>query len=463
MKKILFLLGLLVLLNACKDDAVNSGLSVVDDEDRITVGVDTFGMISALLPADYLYSAPDSFLLGECDNRFGTIHADILAQFTCPTGFEYPEGAELDSVCVYLYYTSWYGDGNSPMSLSIYEMDKNTFSYSGSYPSNLDVADYCTMDASSFVLDRKRVITAASPTDSVYSSSADRSVPFVRFRTSDAFAERFFAMRDYSSQTAFNEVFKGLYITSDFGSATLLHVGQITMSLFYHFTYEKAGRDTTVSDMRSFYANTEVRQVNRILYTNRQLEVLEAESDSVNYIVSPANIYTALSIPMQMMSDSIKVALEDRRPYVNQAKLMVDVLNVYTGSTADKTVDDWAQPAAYMLLLKESALDRFFREREALSDTCAILATLSSGTDADGETIYYYSYDLSTLLTQQLREQQEEETLRMVLVPVSVETSSSSSSSIVAIHPQQTVSATTIRSAQNVESPMRLEVVYSGF
>lgn len=460
-KKIFFLFAALLLLTACKDDIAGSGMSVLPGTDDIVVRVDTFGVKSALMPADYIYSAPDSFLLGECDNRFGTIHADILAQFTCPTGFEYPQGAEVDSVCIFLYYNSWYGEGHSPLSLSVYEMDKSTFSYSGSYPSNLDVEDYCSRDDSVFVLDRKRVVTAASPTDSVFSSSANIYVPYVRFRTSDEFARSFFARNDYSSQAAFNRAFKGLYITGDFGSAALLHVSQLTMALYYHYTYSKAGTDTVVSDMKSFYANTEVRQVNRILYTNRQLDVLQAESDSVNYIVSPANIYTGLALPMQFMSDTIKEQLAGKRPYVNQAKLTVDVLNVYTGPTADKTIDDWAQPAPYMLLLKQTALDRFFRERELPSDTCAILATLSSGADADGNTVYYYTYDLSTLLTQQLRQEQNTDSLRMVLVPVSVETSSSAS--ITAVQPQQTISATAIRSAANPSNPMRLEVVYSGF
>lgn len=460
-KKILFICALLVSLTACKDDMASSGMSVIPDDDAIVVNVDTFGVTSALMQADFIYSAPDSFLLGECDSRFGTIHADILAQFTCPTGFEYPEGAEVDSVCIFLYYNSWYGDGNSPMSLAVYELDKATFSYTEAYPSNLAVEDYCTMDASSSVLSRKRVITASSPTDSVYSSSAGKYVPYVRFRTSDEFAHSFFARKDYSSQSVFNEAFKGLYITSDFGSATLLHVGQLTMALYYHFTYDKAGRDTTVTDMKSFYANAEVRQVNRFLYLNRYMDRLEAESDSVNYIVSPANIYTRLTIPMQMMTDTIRTQLADKRPYVNLAKLTVDVLNVYTGATADKTVDDWAQPAAYMLLVKETALDRFFRNRELPSDTCAILATLASGTDAEGDKTYYYAYDISTLLTQQLRQVQTVDSLRMVLVPVSVEVGSSSS--ILSVQPQQTMSVTTIRSAHNEANPMRLEVVYSGF
>ncbi len=472
MKRIGLFIGILlaVVLAACTDDVISSGSSVLPDSDEIVVSVDTFSLGSALHTADYIYSSPDSFLLGECDGRFGTIHADILAQFACPVGFEFPENAAVDSVCLYLSYNSWFGDGNTPMQIAAYKMDKGTFTYSSPYPSNLPLSDYCSLSADTYILSQDRIITAATPTDSVYSSVTDSYHPFIRIKTSDAFAQDLFANADFSSQDKFNEQFKGLYITTNFGSATVLHISQLTMTMFYHFTYAKNGKDTTVNDTKAFYANTEVRQVNRIEYLNKSVETLKPLVDSINFVVSPANIYTRLSIPMTKMSTDIRTALGNRRPYVNQAKLTVDVLNVYTGAAADKTVDDWAQPASYMLLVKESAMERFFNKRELPTDTCALLGTLTSASDSLGNLTYHYEYDLSSLLTQQLREEQAIDSLQMVLVPVAVETSSSNSgyygstsTSITAVRPQQTISATTIRSAQSKEHPMRLDVIYSGF
>ncbi len=466
MKKIYLLIGLVVAiaLTACNDDSLSSGSAVLPEADDIVVSVDTFSMGSALCTADYIYATPDSFLLGECDNRFGTVHADILAQFACPVGFTFPENAAVDSICIYLYYKTWFGDGNTPLQLSIHQMDKGTFEYSKPYPNNLNLADYCSMNASTNILSSDRIITASTPTDSLYSSATETYIPYIRFKTTDAFAQDFFANADFSSQDKFNEQFKGLYITSSFGSATILHVAQMTMTMFYHFSYEKNGKDTTVNDTKAFYANKEVRQVNRIEYLNSRLGDLKPMTDSINFIVSPANVYTRLSIPMRDMSQYIKAELGSRRPYVNQAKLTVDVLNVYTGATADKTVEDWAQPANYMMLIKEDAMSRFFEKRELPTDTCALLATLTAGSDTLGNLTYSYEYDLSSLLTQQLRETQEVDSLQMVLVPVAVETTSSNTgSTISSVRPQQTISATTIRSAQNKDNPMRLDVIYSGF
>ena len=88
---------------------------IITPEEAILVGCDTFSLTSNLRAGDYIYTTPDSFLLGECETLFGTLHADILTQMVCPEGFRYPEGAVVDSVCLFLYYSSWHGDGNTPL------------------------------------------------------------------------------------------------------------------------------------------------------------------------------------------------------------------------------------------------------------------------------------------------------------------------------------------------------------
>jgi hypothetical protein len=116
-----------------------------------------------------------------------------------------------------------------------------------------------------------------------------------------------------------------------------------------------------------------------------------------------------------------------------------------------------------MLLIKEESLDRFFAKKELPSDTCALLSALNQGTDSVGDAIYYYKYDLSEFLTNQLRKEENYDELHMLLVPVSVTTTTSASTGntgISSVRQQQTVSATKIRSAKN---GMQFKLVYSGF
>ena len=159
-----------------------------------------------------------------------------------------------------------------------------------------------------------------------------------------------------------------------------------------------------------------------------------------------------------------------RRPYINKAEIALEVLNYYDGSH-ELTRDDWAQPAANMLLIKESSVSRFFTKRELPSDTCAILASVASekveGTDSIR---YYYSYDIAALLTEEIRKNEVDtlqisDSLHLVLMPVSVgkTTNSYYGTTISSVKQEQIVSATEILSASNSKQPLSLEVVYSGF
>lgn len=457
-------------LLGCQDDAMNAGSSTLLESDDIQVKADTFSLASALDSCVALTLTPDSFLLGECDTHFGTIHADILTQLACPEGFEYPypETAEVDSIYLYIHYNSWYGDGKAPLGITVYEMDRSSLSETGIYPSNLRLEDYCSLADSTHIATASRIIIPSEPTDSVYQSSSDTYQPFIRIKLTDKFAKRFFAKQDFSSQEAFNEAFKGLYITSDFGGSNVLYVTNISMSVYYHFSRPISnGRDTILHDTKSFYANSEVRQVNRYIYPERQeVLTLYAQHTDTNYIVSPANIYTQLSLRLDSIYQRIEQQVGDTnnyRIYVNQALLTLDVLYDFD-LNSERPRDRWDVPASNMLLIKASHFNDFFAQNELPSDTAAILAALTATTDSLDNVSYTYTYDLSELLTQQLRSNQQVEELRFMLVPVAVATANSSSSStITSVKQLQTISATRIRSAQNALQPIRLEMVYSGF
>ena len=462
-KFFLILLALVALLSGCKDDELSAGGSILEKSDEIYVRVDTFAINSSLVMSDSIISMPDSFLLGEMENKYGTLHADVLAQFACPVGFRYPDNAKLKGVYLRMCYSTWFGDGNAPIGVNAYEMDKATFTYSFPYVTNIDPANYVSGTGPA-VLENPKLIMASERLDSIYSSSEEKYYTLVRAKMSDAFAAKFFALRNFESQEAYQQQFKGLYITSEYGSTTLLNIIDICIDVEYTFTYNKAGKDTTVSDTKSFIANSEVRQVNRIYYPDHvdTYNRLAADAARYNYIVAPANLYTRLSFPMSKMQEVINSRIDGKRPYVNMAKVRVNVCNHVDQTT---TCDDWSQPASKMLLIKEASLHRFFTNSELPADTCALLGELTKGTNKAGDTEYYYSYDLSALLTQQLRYTNNPDTMHMLLVPVDVisTTNSNGTTYIVSIKQQQTVSATQVMSSLNPDDALDVEVVYSGF
>ena len=476
---IVFLAAIMGLWTGCKDDVATTGQSVLDSDDKIFVLADTFTISSVVDSCDAIISQADSFLLGEIETDYGTLRASILTQLACPEGYSYPADFAVDSVdsiCLFMYYSSWEGDPNSPIAVNAYLMDKQTFQYSGTYPTDLNISDYCSREKS--ILTNHRIVIASEKLDSIQNNDGTYS-PMVRMRVNDDFMQEFASIRSFTDQKTFNEAFKGLLIETSFGSSTILNISDIALGVYYRFGYNKAGRDTVVHDFKAFYANSEVRTVNHLYYEDKKelVEKLQNDSDTYNYIIAPACVYTRLQFPLKEIADTIIQNMRDpltgdtvKWPYVNKAEVRVSVENKFTGSTSDKTYNDWIQPASNMLLIREESLERFFVNKELPSDTCALLGTLTQGVDSVGDAIYYYSYDMSDFLTDRLHKILREKlyevnnnpTLNMLLVPVTIGTStvSNSATAVTSVRQQQTVSATKIRSAKN---GMKLEIVYSGF
>jgi hypothetical protein len=343
-------------------------------------------------------------------------------------------------------------------------MDRATFAYSEPLRSDTAIGTYCSLEDSTRMLNHPAIITANRYTDSTYYSPTGTYLPTVTLKLNDKWAKKVFAANDFSSQEAFNRQMKGVYITTEFGGSTLLNLLDVNVGVYYHFSYVRAGVDTIKEeDMKGLYANREVRQLNRYQWQASDLHALEQNADT-NFIISPAHIYTQLSFPMAAMKAAITSHVGSRRPYVNRAHLTLPVLNHYDGSVSKQTRDDWAQPAQNMLLVRKSDLPKLFNDEIVLSDSIAMYATLQSVTDTLDITTYSYEFDLSTLLTKQLREDRFE-TLDMLLVPVSLTTSATNSSTyaVIDIDYNQSLTATEIYSAQHPEHKLELEVVYSGF
>ena len=316
------LLGwILCCFTACKGDVANTGESVLDENDAIVVLTDTFSIRSHVDSCKAIISQADSFLLGEIETDNGMLRASILSQLACPEGYSYPADFHvdsIDSICLFIYYASWEGDANSPMAVNAYLMDKNTFEYSGTYRSDLNIDDYCSRDKS--ILMNHRIVVASEKLDSIKNNNGVY-VPMVRMRVNDYFMQYFGSITTFQDQASFNKQFKGLLLETSFGSSTVLNVSDIALGVYYRFGYNKAGRDTVVHDMKAFYANTEVRTVNHLLYRDKKewIEKLQNDSDYYNYIISPAGAYTRMSFPMMKITDSIMINVMEKRPYVNKA------------------------------------------------------------------------------------------------------------------------------------------------
>ena len=463
MLKFASLLFVLFVFFSCSKDNI-TGMTVLDTDDEILVGTDTFRLLTYMIQAEHIPSDPDSILLGEADNNLGTLHADFITQLTCPEGFVFPENAVLDSATLTLYYQNWYGDGNSPMAINIYQLDKKTLDYDSVYYSDIDISEYCSKADSTIAVTQPRIITAASPKNTYSSSSV--SLSLINFRLTDPVMNKLYNGGKYLSQQQFNEAFKGFYVTTEFGSATVLYIVNMAVTLHYHFSYQLNGRDTTSTDAVYFYSTDEVRNVNRVQYTHTPDYAAELMKDStISYIASPANIYTVIDIPMAKMVESVKDSiLNGKRPYVNSAEIKIYATN-YTTQPDSNDVTQWAQPPRYMLMIAAEKAEDFFYSRSLPNDSTALLSALATETDSLDNTLAYYSYDVSYALTEYLHNPEPIDTFSVVLIPVSVAAQTSTAyntTTITSVRPLQIITNTTINTEFNSKFPLRLSVVATG-
>jgi len=464
---IFVIICLLPTLNSCEDDVAQAGSSSLSVGEDVIVCCDTLQDIqSSNILAKPAYVTPDSFLLGECrTQKYGSLVADILTQFAAPEGWTYPENSELDSVCLYIYYDSWVGDGNASMGLTAYELDgTEALCVDSTYPNNVDISRFCTKQPDKKILAEDPVLSAKTPTDSIYSSTTYSYINFLRYKLNDKYAQKLFNIRDFSSQEAFNKQFQGILLTSNYGASCALYVSTLCITIHYHYTYTEAGTTKTMTDSKVFYSNKDVKQLSHYYYKGQDdLFALLAKDTSANYILSPSNIYCKLTIPTQDIIARIEKKTQNRRgKYVNMAQLRIDVLNGDATGTKD---EGWAKPSRNMLLIGEEEYEEVFRKGKILSDSTVVYSTLLSEYDtASTQYNYYYQFNLSTAFTQMLHNQLHKDTIQLVLVPVDLGYAVSSSSTYVAsIHLKQSVSATVIRSSRDLLNPMDVEVIYSGF
>lgn len=472
------------LLVGCKDDVASAGAGALTSDEEVRVCAKTLsGMRSRTdsLGDFVITQTPDSFLLGEVNTDvWATIKADFMTQFACPTGYQYPPQISdemttaIDSIALAMTCRSWFAEGNSPLRVSVYELDKATFDYNQVYTSSENINDYWSGDVSTHVVKEDQIVVAAQNKDSVYSSVDSRYYPFIRFMMNDRFVQKMNTLKQFPSQAQFNQFFKGLYITTTWGASTALYVDNVTMIIYYHYYYEKeegSGQYEKLTDTKYLYANNEVRQVNRYSFPNKNLVVAEMEhqSDSINYVISPGYVYTILTLPMVAYADTVLGALSvsgggTLQPYINKAMMRVDVLNAESHS---KTSDKWANPASDMLLIRKDSLQAFFSRSHVPSSDYCVLGSLTQTVDSNNTNQYHYDFDVSSLLYNEVRERMKKgslEDLEMVMVPVNVEYSTSSSTTTVSrVNVNQTITFTAIRSAQLLTDPLDIDVVFSGF
>lgn len=440
------ILAIVVLLYSCDDSLKDLGFTIQPDTDRISIGTDSLFIkartvsVDSLLP-EGMFAKTKNPVLGEYkDELFGSIKSDYVGEFYYPKGKNFPEGAIIDSVKIAIFYNSWKGDSVAPINLSVYEVNKSL--PTGSHYTNFEPKEYVDM---------------SKPIGQSLFTAGNIEVPESERQNQDYYHRAFVDLPKYIGDSilhvsntvedldtdSFKKYFKGLYLTTDFGSGAIVKVDHTYLYLHFHYL-DKKGSSTQEDTIRSgsVVLNTtpEVIQINQV--KNKNDNLLE-ENDDYAFIKSPAGVYTELTFPFSEKADKLN------NQALNLAKFKVTAL-----PDEDSDMKFKLTPSPYLLLINKDDLKEFFEKRRIPNNITSFYAQLD-------QTTYTYNFGNISAMVNHYKEENEGEIkdLTYLLVPIDLEiTNVQNQSSITAVFNQMTPTATTIFKTSD---KMKMDLIFS--
>ncbi|MDR0349665.1 MAG: DUF4270 domain-containing protein [Tannerella sp.] len=403
-------------LSNCSADSNLVGSGIQPDEDFITVYTDTFQIASSTVKKDSLYAKTTEGMLGEFyDPLYGHLKSDYLCQFYCKEGFRFwktPYEGKIDSLSLYIYYT-YTGNPQAVMQIQAYPVTKLL---NKDYCTNIHPEDYCDMqNPLGFVVHSPANGTEYDTTLNVYRLEIKFPVELGQ----KIYEETIHNPSTFTNQTAFNQFFPGIYVTTTYGNGSMLNLYQdeetklishTELKITYNYALKDTeGKDSLITASEYLSATKEVIQLNRVVSYGE--EQLLAPNDDYSYLKTPAGIFTRLVIPAKEIGTVVKSR----------------ILNNLTLKLKYMPQEDWIYslaPPPWLLLLPEDSLSSYFKTNNIDNNITTFLsypgggyssATTLSGYNASERT--YYFGNIVNLLNYHLAKNPDED-LKVLVVPV---------------------------------------------
>lgn len=342
------------------------GQSIV--EDKIAVVVDSsFTLSGRTLKMERVQSRTIVQLFGKIDAPgYGKISSDVVTQFM-PASTLYTDdltAENIDSIMLYMYVTNgqYVGDSITPMGIEVYRLNKNLPS---PIYSDFDPTGYYDK---SDLLGSTMYNLCNNSNDTIIDGSIEVKVELPRQLGRDLFQAYLDNKENFSSPSAFvDNVFKGVYIKSSYGSGRLSCSSATMMTLFYH--YFKG--DTLMRAEGNYFAVTPEIITNNDLTMEVSPQIMEMVGNGENVIVAPAGMEMELRFPTPEIIASYRTAT---------TKLQVlNTLSFFLPAAQIKNDFD-IEPPTHLLLVLSKDKDKFFENNSLTDDVTSFYATYSAAT-----------------------------------------------------------------------------------
>ena len=365
----LFFISCMIIIASCDDAIKEIGLTIQPENDRITIGTDTLALQASTIKVDKIFAKTKNPILGEyVDPLFGIIKSDYVGEFYYPEGESFQPGAVIDSVRLSLFFDSWVGDSLAPIEVSVHEVIKTLPQY---YYTDFDPKAYI----SSTPLGKTLFTAANVELSKEEKEQTDYRMAVVNLPNS--IGQRMLDNPDSLIDTeTFKDFFKGLYITTSFGSGTIIKVAYTLFFVHYHYPGKSSttGADTTFTDFIRLNFSPEVTQINSIKNKNDQLLI---PTETETYIKSPAGVNTEIVFPFSRISKKLQTQA------LNQANL-----KIYAVPDDQTNLKFKLSPPDYLLLINKDSLNGFFERRKMPDNITSFYASFNKTE---------YSYDFSNI------------------------------------------------------------------
>ena len=415
-KGIFFCLLFGIIYMACDDSIGRVGLSIQPEEDKVSVYDTTVIVEARTIEVDSIYAKTYNSLLGNFyDPSYGNIKSSYICQYYPSIGFPYLDSIvdnKIDSVRLTVYYTSYLGDSLAPMEVSVYPVIKPLDTH---YYTNADPTAYCDMNHPlakyGYTARNLNISDSLLQLNGYYSISIPLPV-----KIGQDYLDKIMN-NELKTVDEFLNFFPGTYLTTTYGTGSMLAVEMTDISLYYNLKtmlQDVNGNDSLATRVASatFAVTQEVIQLNK--FDNMNPAFLTEDNPDKTYLKSPAGIFTELTIPLKEIVkgigtkkfSTVKLSLtaypqdEDRTyPLPFPGILITPATNATSGYQAK------------LLLIEPDSVTNFFEMKQVADNKTSYTSYFNSST---------YTYDFNNIanVVQNAIEKAPDKDLKLWLIPV---------------------------------------------
>lgn len=482
---------------ACDDTTETLGIEMLSPSDFMNTHTNIYEVQTRSYLAGSQYAEDDNFTpavyaktstgyIGRfTDKEFGEYEAGFLTQLNCTENFSLPQPYDAEKktgtmagdttvACqLVVYYSTWFGDSLNACRMTAYELneklEKNAYT-------NIDPTDYYDPNDKSYILGRK-AYSAYDPsipdsvrnaTDSYGNSTFYPSVVFPLDRKEfgdKRILEKYRNEPDKfkDADTFIKEIFKGVYLRSDYGDGTILYVDRVDLQMQFCFHYfdedtglplkQEDGKDSVYYSMQTVFASTkEVVQTNQFFNSDQIKE--KAEESEHTYLKSPAGIFTEATLPYDEIYNELS------NDTINAVKL--NFKNFRQNNAGRFTME---APKNVLLIRKQDEKDFF--EKNQLPDNITSYTVAHNNVGTNQYTFSNISRLVTTCINEKKAKEEAGETVdpdwnKVLLIPVTVTyDTSSSTNTIISIQHDLKPSYAELYGGES--NPLDLEVIHTSF